>query len=144
MKTQTQNNASSFSGLLKDYRSLCSEYLPRPIHDERNHKDAQNAIFPFLGFESKLTADQADYLEAIITFIEQFEEQNLKWPRSNPRKLLSFLLQEHEMSGADLARLLEMNESMGGKILRGERNLTVEHIRLLSRKFSVSPALFIS
>jgi HTH-type transcriptional regulator / antitoxin HigA len=144
MNIQARSKAPSFHGLLKDYQSLCSEYLPRPIHDERDHTAAQKAIFPFLGFESKLTPDQADYVEAISIFIEQFEQQNVKWPQSNPIKLLKLLLQEHNMSGADLARLLKVNESMGGKILRRERNLTVEHIRLLSKKFSVSPALFVS
>jgi antitoxin component HigA of HigAB toxin-antitoxin module len=49
--------------------------------------------------------------------------------------ILKYLLAEHGMNGADLARSLGVNESMGGKILRGERNLTVEHIRFYPINF---------
>ena len=96
-----------------------------------------------VGFESQLTADQVDYLDAISIFIEQYEQANVKWPRTKPEDALNFLVKEHEMSGADLARLLGVDPSLGNKILRGERRLTVEHIRILSKHFSVTPELFI-
>ena len=33
------------------------------------------------------------------------------------------------MNASDLARLLDVHPSMGSKILRGERSLTVDHLR---------------
>ncbi|XOV73428.1 MAG: type II toxin-antitoxin system HigA family antitoxin [Verrucomicrobiota bacterium] len=144
MKTQTATKVRAFNSVPKDYSCLCSGYLPRPIHDDHEYAEAQKAIFELVGFEEQLTPDQTDYLEAVSTFIEQYDQQTVSWSRRNPKSILKYLMAEHGMSGADLARSLGMNESMGGKILRGERNLTVEHIRFLSSKFSVSPELFIA
>ena len=46
------------------------------------------------------------------------------------------------MNASDLARLLDMHASMGSKILRGERSLTVDHLRKLCERFKVNPGLF--
>ena len=129
MKTQTTTKVRALDSVPKDCPSLCSGYLPRPIHDDHEYAEAQKAIFELIGFEEQLAPDQSDYLEAVSTFIEQYDQQTISWPRRNPKSILKYLMAEHAMSGADLARSLGINESMGGKILRGERNLTVEHIR---------------
>ena len=50
---------------------------------------------------------------------------------------------EDEARWPDLARLLDVHPSMGSKILRGERSLTVEHLRKLCERFKVNPRLFI-
>lgn len=47
------------------------------------------------------------------------------------------------MKAADLSRLLGADRTLGAKILRGERNLTVPHLRILAERFKVSPALFV-
>ena len=52
-------------------------------------------------------------------------------------------LQENEMNASDLARLLGVHASLGSKILKGERSLTVDHIRELAVRFKVSPRLFL-
>ena len=45
------------------------------------------------------------------------------------------------MNASDLARLLGVHPSMGSKILKGERALTVDHLRKLTERFKVSPEL---
>jgi HTH-type transcriptional regulator / antitoxin HigA len=52
------------------------------------------------------------------------------------------LLEENGMNASDLARLLDVHPSLGSKILRGERSLTVEHLRKLCLRFKVNPQLF--
>ena len=47
------------------------------------------------------------------------------------------------MNASDLARLLGIHPSMGSKILKGERSLTVEHVKKLTARFKVRPELFI-
>ena len=56
---------------------------------------------------------------------------------------LKHLLQENGMNASDLARLLGVHASMGSKILRGERALTVDHLKKLASRFKVRPGLFI-
>jgi antitoxin component HigA of HigAB toxin-antitoxin module len=52
-------------------------------------------------------------------------------------------MKENGMNASDLARLLGVHPSMGSKISKGERALTVDHLRKLSARFKVDPRLFI-
>jgi antitoxin component HigA of HigAB toxin-antitoxin module len=52
-------------------------------------------------------------------------------------------LNEHGLSAADLARILGASRNLGAMILRGDRNLTLPHIRKLSAHFKVSPEVFV-
>lgn len=47
-------------------------------------------------------------------------------------------------NASDLARLLGTHPSMGSKILKGDRSLTVDHLRTLANRFSVRPELFMA
>jgi len=53
-------------------------------------------------------------------------------------------LDAHNLGAADLARLLGVHRSLGGMILRGERQLTLAHVRTLARHFCVSADLFLA
>ncbi len=61
---------------------------------------------------------------------------------SNPVENLKFLLEENEMTASDLGRMLG-DRSLGSRLLNGVRSLSKNHIRVLSERFKVSPALFI-
>ncbi len=145
MKTtmRTIASAESFATLPKDYTGLCQRYVPRPLHDAADYAAARQAIEPLLGFEERLTADQVDYLEAVSSFIEAYDRVRVKWPKGTPLDTLKFLLEEHAMSAADLARVLGGDRSMGPKLLRGERRLTVDHIRTLARHFHIEPGVLL-
>ena len=56
---------------------------------------------------------------------------------------LKHLLAENGMKASDLAKLLGVHVSMGSKILKGERSLTIEHLKKLAKRFRVRPELFI-
>ena len=56
---------------------------------------------------------------------------------------LQHSLDENNMSASDLARLLGVHVSMGSKILKGDRSLTVDHLKIPSARFKVSPEMFI-
>jgi antitoxin component HigA of HigAB toxin-antitoxin module len=146
MKTQTRTRtatATPFDRLPKEYPGLCQKYVPRPLHDAADYAAARQAIEPLLGFEGRLTADQADYLEAVSSFIEAYDQTRVKWPKGTPLDTLNFLLVQHDLTAADLSRLLGADRSLGPKILRGERRLTVEHIRTLARHWNIEPGVLL-
>ncbi len=145
MKTASRTTAGSepFAELPKDYTSLCQRYVPRPLHDATDYAAARRAIEPLLGFEDRLNADQVDYLEAVSSFIETYDEARVRWPKDTPQDTLKFLLEQHEMSAADLSRILGSDRSLGPKLLRGERRLTVGHIRALARHFNIEPGVLL-
>ena len=145
MKTASRAVADSESvaALPQDYTGLCQRYVPRPLHDATDYAAAGQAIAPLLGFEERLNADQADYLEAVSSFMEAYDRMRVKWPRGTARETLKFLLEQHEMSAADLSRVLGGDRSMGAKLLRGERRLTADHIRVVARHFQVEPGVLL-
>jgi HTH-type transcriptional regulator/antitoxin HigA len=145
MKTAIRTTASSesFAACPQDYTALCQRYVPRPLHDDDDYAAARQAIEPLLGFEDRLNADQVDYLEAVSSFIEAYDQERVKWPKGTALDTLKFLLEQHEMSAADLSRILGSDRSLGPKLLRGERRLTVGHIRTLARRFNVEPGVLL-
>lgn len=145
MKTasQTISSSESFAGLPKDYTGLCQRYVPRPLHDATDYAAARQAIQPLVGFEDRLNADQTDYLEAVSSFIEAYDMARVKWPKGTPLDTLRFLLEQRELSAADLSRILGSDRSLGPKLLRGERRLTVDHIRALARRFNIEPGVLL-
>lgn len=127
--------------LPKTYAELVSLHVPRPIGDEVSYDNTVAIIDALAGHA--LNHDQEDYLEILSELIESYEEENLPaLPEIKGTKLLQYLLEEHEMTGDDFAKLLKVDRSAGYKILKGTRNLTTDHIRRLSERFSVRPDLF--
>lgn len=94
-----------------------------------------------------LNADQQDYLEALMVFVERYDDAHAQTQVDTRRvsglRLLRTLLAEHGLGGADLSRLLGASRTLGAMILRGERNITAEHARTLGKHFNLDPGLFI-
>ncbi len=131
--------SESFAAVPNDYSGLCQRYVPRPLHNTKDYAVARQAIEPLLGFEDRLNADQVDYLEAVSSFIEAYDRTRVSWPKGTPLETLKFLLEQRQMSAAELSRVLGCDRSLGPKLLRGERRLTVQHIRTLARHLNVEP-----
>ncbi len=135
-----------FTDFPKDYRQLCDIYLPRPIHDKVGHENATEIAEAMAGFEQQFTRDQGDYFELLTDLILAYEEEHEK---SLPKKELTLrerlraLLDTTGWTASDLGRFLGLDATMGNKILRGERNLTSEHVRKLSAHFSLNAEYFL-
>jgi len=56
--------------------------------------------------------------------------------------VLKTLMDQHQLNQSDFQQEIG-SKSMVSRVLRGERQLTTEHIRKLSQRFGISPALFI-
>ena len=142
--TQTPRRFASNADIPKTYRELCQLYLPRPIHNESENAEAA-AMMSALAVFVRLNAEQQDYLDVLTEFVDDFDkDRKIHWPEISGLDLLKCLLEEHSMSAADLARALGVHRTLGAMILRGERKLTLKHVRTLARHFGVSADLFLS
>jgi HTH-type transcriptional regulator/antitoxin HigA len=88
--------------------------------------------------------DQADYFDLLCSLIEEYDSKNIQWPKVTGLDMLKHLQEAKGMSAADLSRLLGGSRNLGAMILRGERKLTLNHVRTLARHFRVSADLFLS
>ena len=131
-----------FAELPDTYAALCALYLPRPIHTAADARPAAAVIEALAGFP--LNRDQTDYLEAVAHFADEHDRAHARaLPVTEPRTVLAHLLEEHDLTAADLSRLLGGSRNLGAMILRGERNLTLGHIRKLAAHFNVNAEVFI-
>lgn len=121
------------------YAELVGVFMPRPLHDDVDYRNALAVLDAMAGFE--MNPDQEDYFEAITTFVEKYETDRhaLDGRDLTAIELLRTLMEEHGMSESDLGRLLG-DRSLGFRILTGERELSKAHIRTLAEHFSLNPA----
>ena len=116
---------------------------PRAIMDDVHHENTLEMIDRLMA-AGKLSKGQALYMETLVQLVQAYEARVDAIDTSDISGLdsLKHLLAENKMNGADLARLLGIHASMGSKILKGQRSLTVDHLRTLSKRFKVNPQLF--
>ena len=135
---------TEFARLPKDYAGLCRMLTPRPIRDKVDFENVTEITDAMAGH--KLTADQEDYFDLLCRLIEDYEKEHAQLDTSKVTGLeaLQHLLEAHDLNAADLARLLGVHRTLGAMILRGERKLTLNHVRTLARHFGVSADVFLS
>jgi HTH-type transcriptional regulator/antitoxin HigA len=142
MKT-TQTHIE-FARLPKDYAKLCRILTPRPIHDQVDYENVTEITDAMAGHE--LTPDQEDYFDLLCRLIEDYEKEHalVDIPKATALNILVHLLDAHNMTPADLSRILGTSRNLGAMILRGERKLTLAHVRKLAKRFNVSADLFLA
>ncbi|SRR5690606_16250823 len=139
---KTKATAALPAKLPTRYADLVALHMPRPIHDQVAYDNTVELIDALAGH--KLNADQEDYLELLGQLVEAYEAAHLApYPKVKGIPALKFLLTDNELTGTNLAELLGVDRSTAYKILKGKRNLTTDHIRLLCERFSVRAELFI-
>jgi antitoxin component HigA of HigAB toxin-antitoxin module len=140
---KTTQTKIEFAALPKDYAGLCRILMPRPIHDQVEFENVTEITDAMAGHS--LTPDQEDYFDLLCRLIENYDQERaqLDTPKVTALDALQHLLDANDMSAADLARLLGVHRTLGAMILRGERQLTLAHVRTLAKRFCVSADLFL-
>ena len=142
MKPNTQSGFR-FQDLPRDYEGLCLVHLPRPIHDATDYANLAEVADDMALWQDEFTPDQRDYFEMLCSLMESYDGRHVKWPKLDGPAMLKHLMGEHGLKAADLSRILEGSRNLGAMILRGERHLTLAHIRKLAVHFGVNPGLFV-
>ena len=140
MKTKSKIR---FADLPKDYPGLCRVFLPRPVHDAVDYANVAEVADAMALHQDDFTTDQTDYFDLLCTLMEEYDAANVKWPKVRGVDVLKHLLEEHALAAADLSRLLGGSRNLGAMILRGERNLTLPHVRKLAAHFKVGAEAFV-
>ena len=80
-------------------------------------------------------------LNLVASNIEAYENRHYATKKISGVDMIIFLMDEHGLGQGDLPEI--GSQSLVSKILKGERQLTLEHIRGLSKRFGVSPSVFV-
>ena len=109
------------------------------IQNEADHADAKRLVEKLMG-----SSDPQDgaRMVAQARLVEAYERA--QWPRTAPLPvLLSYLMDQHGLSRADLVPLLGTSSRVS-EVLSGKRELSMTMVRRLRERFNVSADLLVS
>jgi len=141
MPANTQTRKTKLPG---GFERLSRMLIPHAIMNENQYDKAVLMIDDLMA-GGRLTRDQALYLETLVQLVQAYEASHHVIMISDISGLdsLKHLMAENQMHASDLARLLGVHVSMGSKILKGDRSLTIDHLKKLAARFKISPSVFI-
>jgi HTH-type transcriptional regulator/antitoxin HigA len=83
----------------------------------------------------------ASLMETIGSLIETYESQYIDKIEGNPIDALNALMLEHGLKQSDLTEI--GSQGVVSEILSGKRQLNIRQVKMLSKRFGVSSAVFI-
>ncbi len=112
------------------------------IHTEEQYEYAVKAIDKLIDMvDEDEDHPLASLMETIGTRIEEYENEHDPEPKGDPIGCLRYLMDEHNLKQSDLKEL--GSQGVVSEILSGRRKLNVRQIKKLSKRFNVSPSVFI-
>jgi HTH-type transcriptional regulator/antitoxin HigA len=134
--------AMSATAVRSEYAALLSSTQPAVIRSE-----AENARYIAMLEEldnkgNQMTAAERRMADLLTLLIENFEEKHYALKASSPVEVLNELMLANGLKQKDMLDVFG-TPSIVSEVLHGKRQLTTEHIRRLSRRFHVSPEVFI-
>ncbi len=128
----------------KKYQELVKHF---PLFELKSEKDMDAAVAAISRLYElpSLDADEKTYLEALSVFIERYQNRvhPHNFEKMTPLQALKSLLEDNGLIQVDLARILRISSGRASDIYLGKRDLSKEHIVLLSERFKVSANLFL-
>ena len=91
--------------------------------------------------KKSVTRAEEKLIELLAVLIEDFEAKHAPLPEAPPVAIIRHLMEAHDLRQKDLVDVFG-TESVASEVLRGKREITKEHIKRLSARFGVSPAVF--
>jgi len=83
----------------------------------------------------------ASLMETLGSLVEAYETQNLPGMEGSPLQVLQELMAMHELKQPDLTDV--GTQGVVSEVLTGKRKLNLRQIKALSKRFHVSPAVFV-
>ena len=83
----------------------------------------------------------ASLMETLGSLIESYESQHVPELSGDPIHTLKALMKEHGLKQADMKEI--GSQGVVSEVLSGKRSLNSRQIKALSKRFAVSPAVFI-
>ena len=112
----------------------------KPIRTKKDHKLAIKRLEEI--FDAKPKTPEGDELEVWSILIEKDESEQLIIEHPDPIEAIKFRMDQMGYSSTDLANFIGY-KSRVSEILHRKRKLTVEMIRILSKKLNIPAELLV-
>lgn len=136
----TQDNRKQLQEILRVWPTV-APFLSVP-HTEEEYQRAVE-ILDMLLDESGGSENHslAPLIDVMGTLIEAFENKHIPQPKGNPVEVLKFLMTEHQLKQTELPEI--GSQGIVSEVLTGKRKLNLRQIKALSKRFNVSPLIFL-
>lgn len=132
----------SATAVRSEYAALLASTLPSVIHSEAENERCLRALEELDSKGSRLSAAERRLADLLTLLVEDFEEKHYALKPADPITVMEELMAANGLKQKDLLDVFG-TPSIVSEVLHGKRQLTTEHIRRLSRRFHVSPEIFI-
>jgi len=117
----------------------------QPILSIRSEQEYDQAVVRLNDLIDEVGTNEShpfyDLLDTLGTLIHAYEQQHEPMPECSGAEILYFFMDEHGLVQSDLSEI--GSQGVVSEILNGKRELNTRQIRLLAKRFNVSPAVFI-
>jgi HTH-type transcriptional regulator/antitoxin HigA len=112
------------------------------IHAERENRYYLARPEELGGRWAEWSKAELDLYDTLGVLIEDFEKRTYNLRAATPIEAINELMPAKNLKRKDLLGVFE-TASVASEVLKGKRSLTTDHIRRLSKRFNVSPAVFL-
>jgi HTH-type transcriptional regulator/antitoxin HigA len=136
------DDLDSLAPAWREFQSRTSVKL-RAIENERHYRAMvriMNKLLDEVG--DRETHPLMGLLDIVTFFVHDYEERNIEIPEAEPRVVLRFLMEQHDLRQSALAEIFG-SQSNVSEVLNGKREINARQARALGSRFGVSPAVFI-
>lgn len=110
-----------------------------------NEKDYKKLVVLLDGLIDEVGNNESHPLSSLMetlgSLIETYEAHTIPEMEGNPIDTLKVLMEEHGIKQSDLSEI--GSQGVVSEILSGKRQLNLRQIKLLSKRFNISPAVFV-
>lgn len=124
-----------------EYASLLAAALPGVIRTEAENERFTALLEQLEAKSTRMTSAERRIADLLTLLIEDFEEKHYALRPAGPIEVLNELMLANNLKQKDLLDVFA-TPSITSEILSGKRQLTIDHIRKLSRRFHVSAEVF--
>ena len=125
-----------------EYRQLIAEIPPTVVHTEQENRYYLEKLEELDARWGELSKAERDLYDTLGVLIEDFERKNYNLRAATPIEAIKELMLANNLKQKDLIGVFE-TASVASGVLKGKRALTTDHVRRLSKRFNVSPAVFL-
>jgi len=126
---------------IPEYPALLAKHPPKVIRTEAENEHFTRLLEDLDRNHRSLSRAERELADLLTLLIEDFEDRQYQMPKASPLEALRFLMDQHHLRQKDLVDVFG-TPSIISEVLKGKRELSKEHIRRLSERFSVPVELF--
>lgn len=134
--------ANEIEKITKRYRALCELVPLKPITGKSGYEAAVGHLNRLLDAGGANQAHGlAGLVEALGEMIHAYEKRQVPMQDADPREVLRYLMDEHELRQSDLSDIV--TQGTVSDILSGRREISKALAKKLAARFKVSAAVFL-